>query len=204
MYRVIILALMILLQGCGWRGYQAFYVEHAALENPFLYKNMIKELRENKHGNGNANMPVMAHRIVPGEGVVIAYRSWSPGSIFVVDDESYEKMTIYMPGSLPSEGEIKLEDNPNIITVYVLGGSAWPKHGCYGTATKGVLHFTPESLERMQAEVSFQADLTNAFSGDSCEQIIFNKKFTIHKKLIKDLSPWEGRPSDRIRQETYP
>ena len=202
MYRPIILALLILIPGCG--VHRAIYVEHAALENPSLYKNMNKELQEKKAENGKTNFPVMGHRIVPGEGTVIAYRAWSPGSIFVIDDEHYEKVTIYMSGSLLGNAEINIEDNPNIIVLYVSGGSAWPKHGCYGTSTNGFLRYNPTLFGGMEAEISFRANLTNAFSGDPCEQIMFHKKFKIEKKLLTDLSPWEGRPSSRIIQETYP
>src|SRR5436190_2689552 len=46
-------------------------------------------------------VPVYAHRLKRGSGVVFAYRFYSNGDLRTIDDEEYRKVTIWIAGALP-------------------------------------------------------------------------------------------------------
>ncbi len=204
MIRVILSLLLVLFlqAGCGLRGYRALYIENAALVNPTIYEETMTQAQG--EDEQKTNFPVVAHRIRPGTGTVIAYRTWSPGCYFIIDDESYKKVTIYIPSVLVESGSIILGTNTDTVSMTVEGGSAWPGLGLIGIARKGFFRYRRTSPKEIDAEIELELDRYNIGWKKPEAPLHFYKHLTLRNRDVADLTAWEGREGADIYNETYP
>jgi hypothetical protein len=88
--------------------------------------------------------PVYAHRLKRGSGTIFAWRFYSNGKLFTIDDEDYRKITVWIAGPPPhSPTTISLGDESKAILISSDGGSAWPDFECCGYGTAGMITITP-------------------------------------------------------------
>lgn len=201
----LILILTLLLQaGCSLLGYRTLYIENAALTDPTMYDAELKNVSEKGKASDKDFLPVVAHRICNGTGTAIAYRKWSPGSWFIIDDEGYEKITIYIPHILEKEGNIILGTNTGTISIIASGGSAWPKTGLIGVAQKGSIKYKRTSSHEIEVEIDLVVNLYNISWNELGPSRHFHEQVTLKKKDIHSITPWEGREGSHIYDETYP
>ena len=74
---------------------------------------------------GGLGLGHTSHRIGPGDGLVLAYRKFMPGDAGVIDDEAFEKLTVWLPGAPPTDRtEYDLSSSGGALAVYSLGSSA--------------------------------------------------------------------------------
>jgi hypothetical protein len=106
-----------------------FYLRDAELSNhSYLYQVEDRLKKEQNHCKLLKDSPsVYIHRIKRGKGLILAYRWYSNGKLWIIDDEGFEKLTIWLAmNEIPNESILRFEDSDTLIGVYTKGGSAWP------------------------------------------------------------------------------
>ena len=180
-------------------------LDHATLAEPSLYQQVHDPTVLEKMRREEAKtVPVRGHRIISGNGTVIAYRTWSPGSLLAIDDEHFEKITIFLPDALPTAAvEYHIGDASGVVLAYTVGSSAWPALACFGSARSVNLRLTPSWFGRMHVDVQFVADLQNVMHW-ACPSGSVHKEFTVSHGAVSSLTPWLGRAATHVYAETYP
>ena len=147
-------------------------------------------------------LPVRGHRLTSGHGVALAYRRYSAGSLVAIDDETFEKVTVWLPDSLLiQEKVLDLRTRRDVVVRYSRGGSAWPGAACYGTAAEGQITLRQVESNRVGAQVTFTMDL----AGPSyCGRASFRRHLVFVRRALEQLTPWDGRSGSHIYEETYP
>src|SRR3989442_7180385 len=80
------------------------------------------------------------HRLKRGKGAIFGYRFYSNGSVMVIDDELYRKVTVWLPAGAPkSQTELDLADRASAVVMFSRGASAWPRNDCSGYVSSGSL-----------------------------------------------------------------
>ncbi len=149
------------------------------------------------------DFPVYAHRLKRGTGTVVGFRAYSPGSIGIIDDESYRKITVWIAGPTPtSPVEIRLGQDSQAQLVFSDGGSAWPRSGCAGYGASGVVRLEPRNGK---FTVTIGADINRAGSAfpERCGSERVDLTFTAKEILFEALTPWLGSRGDHPYEETY-
>ncbi|HQY69344.1 MAG TPA: hypothetical protein PLW13_02895 [Pseudomonadales bacterium] len=181
-----------------------FYVNDSDLHGYAFYLEG-REASESYEDSRTKNLPVHAHRIYAGSGTVIGYRKFSNGSLLAVDDEGYEKLTLWLEEPIP-EGEsiFDLASAETAIVAYAQGGSAWPMHGCFGLLKSGRLQIKKIGT-RAEIEVAgeFVPSVRVEERDTSCVSTQLKYSFFAARIEFGELTPWLGMPSDSAYDETY-
>src|SRR3546814_4668817 len=82
-----------------------FLVHDAALADPD-YLSGLDARPENEAVSDRSSMGLFAHRLAPGQGTIVAHRFYSPGGALTIDDEVFEKLSIWFKSSRPESGAI--------------------------------------------------------------------------------------------------
>src|SRR3546814_18515967 len=96
-------------------------------------------------------MGLFAHRLAPGQGTIVAHRFYSPGGALTIDDEVFEKLTIWFKSSRPESGAITIDSS--VVVVHTKGGSAWPQSACSGIIESGKIRITPKGRSFQVVEI---------------------------------------------------
>jgi hypothetical protein len=193
--------------GCGLSLYwsrervSSFYV----IDAEFSDSSYLNRLDENpkKSELDREDFGFHAHRLKPGHGLVVAQRRFSPGTM-AIDDESYEKLTIWLPAdSVPSETEM-LHSPGQAMVVLSSGGSAWPRNDCSGYV-KGIIGMeTLGDSIRIKVEGKLEP-LGNSEVWDHCQPRTVMQQFEAKPMRFHDLTPWLGGAGRKhTYDETYP
>lgn len=146
---------------------------------------------------------VNTHRVQAGTGSVIGWRWFSNGDLSVDNDESYRKLTIYLPGELRATMDVDLADPLAATTVYTRGASAWPQSACWGRVVAGTLH-VERSAEAYEVRVKGTLDLSGTLQGDAvCDHEAVDLAFTAKPVPVGELNAWLGAAGTRVSDETY-
>lgn len=150
------------------------------------------------------NPSVYIHRIKQGKGVVLAYRWYSNGDIFAIDDEKFEKITIWLSNAvLQNNMKVTFGDTSRIIGVYTKGSSAWPQAACSGYITSGELIIN-RSVSGYRVNISGQLLPTpSSISGKWCSPQKIDKEFIAKKIEHVNITTWLGKPGKHPYDETY-
>ena len=183
----------------------AFYVEGATLVEPALYYSRAAgppDAMRSPEWEEWKRLSVRGHRIMDGAGTVLAYRWYSPDSRSIIDDEDFEKLSIFVPGNLTGQaGTISLADSAVAVAAYTRGGSAWPTAACYGYPEAGTLRYRQWPFGRVRVEVTATIIAT---SGRSYCAGPFRKVLILRRRELASLSPWLGGcVADHVYAETY-
>lgn len=184
----------------------AFYVEGATLVEPALYyysrpAGPPDDVRSPEWQEWK-RFSVRGHRIMDGAGTVLAYRWYSPDSRSIIDDEDFEKLSIFLPGNLTGQaGTISLADSAVAVAAYTRGGSAWPTAACYGYPEAGTLRYRRWPFGRVRVEVTATIVATSGRS--NCARP-FRKVLILRRRELASLSAWLGGcAADHVYAETY-
>ena len=143
------------------------------------------------------------HRIGAGSGMVMAYRWYSPGRIFIIDDEEFEKVTIELLDTLwTAPQRLTLGVGAPVTVRYTKGSASWPITACYGTASSGVVEILARRPRRIQVSVVAEIEPVKMM-GRPCESVRFERKITFRRLPEEELTPWLGTPGDISSDETY-
>jgi len=186
--------------GQGKARNDGFFVHNAVLADPD-YLSELGVRPENAAALDRSEMGLFAHRLSSGQGTVVAHRFYSPGGALTVDDEVFEKLTIWFKNSGPDPGAIAIDDS--VVVVHTKGGSAWPHAACSGTIERGQINITQKG-SALQVVVTGNI----VHSGDRhparCTQDNINVSFTASERPLSSLTPWLGTAGDHPYEESYP
>jgi len=204
------LALLVFLSSCVSAPEQrkrrdGFFIENAAFADPGYLKKLDVHAKgafaKGVFDPNPTSMGLFAHRLVTGAGTIFGYRSYSPGGLLTIDDETFEKVTIWLGQPLPIRGKIPIDDS--VLAVYTKGGSAWPDSACSGVITKGSIQVSPRGDA---FDVSIAGDLVELGSRrpQSCVERHLQVSFKAVEISVASLTPWLGRAGDYPYAESYP
>lgn len=188
----------------------SFHIEHAQLADQDGLHYLEARLAQ-QSALYTASPPVkhqewfgfMLHHIQPGQGAILAYRKFDPGGVLTHDDESYAKLTVWLPDGLPTKPlKVTLTPQSRIQAVFSNGGSAWPRHDCTVALTQGILQITPTGSHYTVdylGNIALQPQVN-----PECERpSIVRQEFTTSALSLSELTPWLGKPGEHPYDETY-
>ena len=147
---------------------------------------------------------VHSHRLKPGRGSIFGYRFYSNGSLSMIDDEHYRKITIWIAAPLPSlPATIALSDDSAAVAIFTSGGSAWPRAGCAGYLSPGEIGIARNGrsyVVRLHAELTPIPDSTWL---PSCGAESVQLTFKASEINSEDVTPWLGTRGAHPYDETY-
>lgn len=132
-----------------------------------------------------------AHRLKAGQGMVLAHRHFTEGSIIGMDDEGYDKLTVWLrpPVSTATKQSLRIPEQG--LVLLSSGGSAWPRNDCSGYV-RGVVHLMPLGSE-IKVEVHGRFEPRgNRGLWKSCRPRQIAQQFQAAPTRLTDLSPWQG------------
>ena len=190
---VVILALMI---GAGLSSCAAidredqFYLVDAEPQDP-AYLFALEGDSEKPSDPGRFGFAV--HRLQGGRGVVFGYRFYSKGSVLARDDETYRKVTVWLPSGLPrSPEEFDLADRTRVVAMFSRGSSAWPRSDCSGYVSPGTVRVEPRGEGyRISVDGRLEPRGTRG-GGQSCRQQPVKLEWEAREVSFGDLTPWLG------------
>jgi hypothetical protein len=177
-----------------------FFIQNATLAD-LEYLNKLDALAKEEAAFNRASMGLFAHRLAAGTGTIFAYRFYSPGGLLTVDDETFEKVTIWFKQALPVTGTIPI--NGSVLVVHTKGGSAWPSSACSGLMTNGSIKISPVGDA---FDVSVSGDLLQVGNRHPqwCTQQRLDVSFRAEEIPLTSVTPWLGRAGDHPYAESYP
>jgi hypothetical protein len=181
--------------------YDAFRLESAGFADPEFLRD---ESAPDGASGQSERFAVGAHRLARGTGTIYAWRRFSDEGPQVIDEEVYEKLTIWTRRPVPTGPlRIGLDDPRQVLVVYGSGGSAWPNAGCVGFVRQGSLRLVPAGAGHV---VLVQGTLEPVPWGsrlEPCRARPFRQRFRAAPMRFEDLTPWLGRAAPHPYDETY-
>jgi len=145
------------------------------------------------------------HHIQPGDSLVLLARTWDHGSLSVIDDEKYTKLTVEIakyepdvPLKIPGQG-LKL--------FYVYGASAWVRQaaGVSSAEATGTILIRSKGHGRLTAEIDVVVAARDPNEPlETPREIRIRETRTFSRIAFEDLTPWLGRCHPSPGREVYP
>lgn len=186
--------------GQGKAKHDGFFIHDVALADP----DYLAELDARPGAEALPERPAMglfAHRLSAGQGAIVAYRHFSPGGVFAVDDETFEKLTIWFKETRPEPGVMPIDGS--VIVVHTRGGSAWPRSACSGIVDSGWISITPEG-GALRVVVTGKIVQRGNRHPARCNQDSISVSFTASGRSLSSLTPWDGGAGHHPYEESYP
>jgi len=173
-----------------------FFMRNAALEDPELLRKL--ESAPERDDSQRTRFGFFVHRITKGEGMVLGYRYYSGGDPLIIDDEGFNKITIWLPSEAPQgTSTFDLADARRAQVFSSAGGSAWPSLECSGVISSGKMTI---QFDGASAVVSIEGALQPLGSSrqfDTCKPQPANLTFKATELSVDRLTPWLGaRPAE--------
>ncbi len=192
---------------CGCQV-DSFYIENATLaeiEDHRLLRDSVVQKNE-RLGLANEYFVITGHRIISDGGIVFGHRLFSSGAIPLLDQASFQKLSIYIPFSVTDQrlNAISIKENKDVFIFWSKGPSNFPRgSGCYGYATDGHVTFMRISDEEISAELNITIDTVSPGGWKKdCDRLELMKTISFKKKLASALTPWEGRQGTHVYDES--
>lgn len=169
----------------------AFYVLNAELEDIGYLDRLHLALQGGDPFREDVGFGFSAHRLKAGQGTVLSYRHFSDGSFAAIDDEHYEKLTIWLrsPASISARQSLRIPEQG--VVLLSSGGSAWPRHDCSGHI-KGVVELAPlGSGVSVRIQGGFEPRGIRDL-GRTCKPREFTLQFQAGPVRLQDLNSWQG------------
>lgn len=201
----LLVAVVAALQGCSSTSIQCFYVEGAS--SP-----VIKTAQPTASGPSNLSdatkdageFLLSQHVIDAGRGSVLAVREFYSGGALGMDSSGFLKVTISMPHEKLTPGEFKI--NKQVRVNLSTGNSNSPGvSGCAGWAEFGRIAISGIESGRATIDIDVRFEnLEPVGIQRSCPPRHYVKRFVATKKLVGELSYWEGRTSPTLIEQAHP
>lgn len=178
-----------------------FYLVDAELSDPQYLRKLGEAGQQESYVDRSFGFS--AHRLKAGHGVVIARRHFSGGSM-AIDDEHYDKLTIWLPQGSMLISKRQWHAPEEAVVVVSAGASAWPDGDCSGHVA-GDIVLTPhgDNIE-VRVEGEFQP-IGNAHRLAHCQLRHERTLFRASPAALQALTPWEGGPGGpQPYDKTYP
>lgn len=179
----------------------SFVLRNASFEDAnYLRRPDLNE--EQKSYNPSEPLPIYAHRLKRGSGTIFAWRFYSNGQLWIIDDESYQKLTIWIADRAPSSSTtIPLGDHSRAVLIFSHGGSAWPRSECCGYGTAGSITITPSGR---RFTIAIHAQITPVGTRSiGCANKTVDRTFKAKEIAFESLTPWLGIAGRHPYDESY-
>jgi hypothetical protein len=147
---------------------------------------------------------LLAHRVAAGEHVVLLWRRFDPGSIYAVDDERYEQLTLEVPTVEPGL-RIDLRKGENR-AFYSAGSAAFARkgYGRYSISTEGFVLIEQVASDSVTATVDakFLTESASPFGGEP-QMVTKAGRFVFHRAELSRLTPWQGKEVEALERAAY-
>jgi len=185
----------------------SFFVDDAELEDPGFFDRKLTGARSDLESFPDEQVyPVIAHRIKGGRGTVLGYRRYTIGSPVAIDDERYQKITIWLPERYQdSDGQLQITAESGIVVVCSRGGSAWPRTGLHGKIEAGTLdlHRAGRRIRaHLEGVITYVRD-SRGMDKQRPDPARVSRNFVFTKTNYDDLTPWLGLRGQHIYWETH-
>ena len=190
---------------CSSRASDSFFLEKAALAEIQTHVSLRQSSSLERSGALAKEFVLSGHRIVSGDGTVLALREFTGGSIFSPDHGRFWKLTIFLPFPIDdNEVSINLDTGNPIIAYWSQGSSNFPgKSGCHGYASGGQMKLKKQSNSQLSTELALRFDLVSPGGWKKeCGPLPFNDKLVLGKRDVQSLTPWEGKPGAHAYEES--
>ena len=182
----------------------SFVLKNAEFQDAGYLRGLDPSKRNRAPRLEDEKFPVYAHRLKRGSGTIFAWRFYSNAKLWVIDDEEYRKITVWIAGPPPSSAAtISLGDESKAVLIYSHGGSAWPDIECCGYGTSGTITITPAGR---RFAVAIHGQITAVGTRNrQCTIETVDRTFKAKAVAFESLTPWlgiAGRPGHPY-QETY-
>jgi hypothetical protein len=155
-------------------------------------------------GSEDERFAVGVHRLARGTGTIYAWRRFTDEGPHVVDEESYEKLTVWTRHPAGAwQSHLGLDDPRQVRVVYASGGSAWPRHACVGFVRRGTLRLVPAGSGHVVIVQGTLQPVAWGLQMDPCQARPFRQQFWAGPKRFDDLTPWLGLAAPHPYDETY-
>ncbi len=202
------LACAAVLAGCATAGTRweqdAFVLADATLAAPRYLYELDGRTTEDRAAD-RERLGLFVHRLAVGEGTILALRRFDGGGFMVSDDESFEKLTIYLPPALATFPlELSLAEHTQVVVVVTQGGSAWVRDACSGHVDSGQLSVQPIG-RRLQVRLSGRIEpVGNRDVWPHCKEAReIDFSFLATPIMADQLTPWLGLAGKFPYQESY-
>ncbi len=185
----------------GCSNMSLYYVKDAKIN--IFSENDKKTIAGNRQES--SKLLLNGHYIKPGNNLVLLVRRFDKGSIFTVDDESYEKLTVEIK-NYTFDKPIKLS-SPDVRFYYSNGSSGFVSkgHGVYSASGSGSIIVKKNKMNKIAVELNLiiLAKPAGAFPFEG--RTVKIQELLIFKEIqIAGLTPWLGVPGLSLGEEVYP
>lgn len=183
-----------------------FYIRDAEFDNPNFLHDLQERLKKEGSRNALYETPtVFMHRIKQGKGLIIGYRWYTSGST-AIDDESFKKITVWLPTSPHEDVNIyDLSDRSKAVIAFTQGGSAWPDRACAGHLNRGEMQIVSHDDKYSIAINGMlkQEALGTTLAKYPCDSKSISIDFPANEIAHDDLTSWLGKAGDHPYAESY-
>jgi hypothetical protein len=150
----------------------------------------------------------VAHRVAPGAGTVLLLREYDPGRAWVIDDETFRKVTLELPRPMPESGEITLAPSDDVRVIE--GGSSWPRAACVTKSVRaGRVAWSPGRFGAvdltLELDVVMQS-VSPVWPAECSHEERIHWKGRVPREALGRLSRFQGRVVGDVHvfDETHP
>ncbi|SRR5581483_11026682 len=207
MKKVACLAVLLSLCACAHLDEQWFFVRDASVQQLSKHQQLSNALATNKVrslGYDDKEFVVTGHRLTGGDDVVLAFRSFSSGSL-IADTASFVKLTALIPQSRFAPGsEIKIPGADGAMAYYSSSSSNFPgAGGCFGYASQGTMKVDGASGQSVTVSIDLHFNLASPLGySDQCGEKKIQGKYIVQQLPLRELSPWQGTAGKTLYEET--
>jgi len=193
----ILLWLLVLvgLTACNSRRF--LYLERAAV---------VEDCRASDERPPGVQRLLAGHHIERGRALVLIGRTFDPGSLLTIDDETYKKLTIEIPTYDP-DVPIKIP-GPGLKVFYTTGSAAWVRRavGVSSTNATGAIVIRNKTRERLTAKIDLIVHVKEPLQPPdrASREVKIQEEHTFTKIDLEDLTPWLGTCHPSPSKEVYP
>jgi len=170
-------------------------------------QNLLKQISEEQFPS--IDFLVSQHRDKQGKGTILAIREFSEGSTGVLDDESFQKVTLLLPQIRDLPTAIRAQD---ILGFISSGSSSAPEHGRYGMLQSGLVEIGAAKEEQVEINIDLVFSQINTWDhfffeerqGVALPDWTISGHFIAKIKDLSALTSWQGASESPHGAETYP
>jgi hypothetical protein len=174
----------------------------------YLEKGQVVDRCQGIEGRDPAIKRLLAgHYIEGGARLVLLLRTFDQGKPFVIDDETYEKLTVELRSY---EIGIPIElSSPEVKLYYSSGGAPWISRasGVFSSEASGtiIIEEKNENHLRLKLQITIPAKPAKGSTVLIQERTVEIKEgYTLQKILLEQLTPWLGMRHPSYYKEVYP
>jgi hypothetical protein len=194
-----------MLFGCTKRHSEWFYVTNSELLDVTAHHSLLADIKSKGSFDVPRDFVVTGHRIKRGVGSIIAFRDFDSGSQLITDQAAFQKLTVFLPGSIQMQKtKLKIVSDRPITAYYSRSSSNFPGvSGCIGYALDGSIEIKEKTADHIQIKIDLTFELMSpAGWQEQCGSFTLSRTAALQKKRFDKLTPWEGVEGDTLYDES--